>query len=98
MAKLAHSSLKSASAIPMLPKFYHDFLEEDPRLILDLLVDVLGRGAAPIEIARHLTLAAAWRVASIRGANAINDLIEPMNPFFFFNSLNLILGPIQTGP
>src|SRR5258708_17085770 len=80
-AKLAHYSFKSASAIPMSPKFYHEFLEEDPRLILDLLVDVLVRGAAPLEIARHLTLSAAWRLASVPQFNENHQCVAAMHTF-----------------
>jgi hypothetical protein len=97
-AKLASYSPKLASAVQMSPKFFHEFLEEDPRLILDLLVDVLVRGAAPIEIARHLTLAAAWRLASFPESNDIDDWFAPMHTFSFCNALTQILGRGETGP
>src|SRR5258708_6362252 len=91
-AKLAHYSFKSASAIPMSPKFYHQFLQEYPRLLLNLTVDVLVRGAAPLEIARHLTLSAAWRFGSFPESNYIDELFAPLHTLFFFNPFTQLLG------
>jgi nitrite reductase/ring-hydroxylating ferredoxin subunit len=63
-AKLVDYPPKLGSTFRVPPEFFREFLGEDPRLILDFLVDVLVRGGAPAQIARHLALAAAWRLAS----------------------------------
>jgi nitrite reductase/ring-hydroxylating ferredoxin subunit len=97
-AKLANYSPKVASAVQMSPKFFREFLGEDPRLILELLVDLLDEGAAPIEIARHLTLAAAWRLASFPESNDIDDWFAPMHTFSFCNALTQVLGRGEPGP
>src|SRR5258708_20185258 len=71
-AKLASYSPKLASAVQMSPKFFHEFLEEDPRLILDFLVDVLVRGAAPLEIPLHLTSAPSFPFTPFLQSHNIN--------------------------
>jgi nitrite reductase/ring-hydroxylating ferredoxin subunit len=97
-SKLANYSPKSDSKVQISPKFFHDFLGEDPRLILELLVDTLARGAAPIEIARHLTLAAAWRLASFPESNDVDDWFAPMHTFSFCNALTQVFARGETGP
>jgi hypothetical protein len=48
-------------------------------------------GAAPIEIAQHLTLAAAWRLARFPESNDIDDWFGPMHTFSFCNALYQVL-------
>jgi nitrite reductase/ring-hydroxylating ferredoxin subunit len=97
-AKSANYAPKLDSAVQMSPKFFQEFLREDPRQILELLVDVLMRGAAPIEIARHLTLAAAWRLASFPESNDLDDWFAPIHTFSFCNALTQVLARGETGP
>jgi nitrite reductase/ring-hydroxylating ferredoxin subunit len=97
-AKLVDYPPKSASRVQLSPDFFREFLGEDPRLILELLVDVLVRGGAPAEIAKHLTLAAAWRLASFPESNDIDDWFAPMHTFSFCNGVTQVLSRGETGP
>jgi nitrite reductase/ring-hydroxylating ferredoxin subunit len=97
-AKLARYPPEFASPVRMPPEFFREFLGEDPHLILELVIDLLVRGAAPLEIARHLTLAAAWRLAAFPESNDIDDWFAPMHTFSFCNALTQVLGRPTTGP
>jgi nitrite reductase/ring-hydroxylating ferredoxin subunit len=97
-SKLLDYPPKLASAVQISPDFFREFLGEDPRLILELLVDVLLRGGAPAEIAGHLTLAAAWRLASFPESNDIDDWFAPMHTFSYCNAMTQVLSRGETGP
>lgn len=97
-AKLMDYPPELASPVQLSPDFFREFLGEDPRQILELLIDILVRGGAPAEIARHLTLAAAWRLASFPESNDIDDWFAPMHTFSFCNAVTQVLSRGETGP
>src|SRR5208337_1245523 len=45
------------------PDFYRELLEEDPCAILSAIAGAINDGVPPVDITRHVTLAAAWRLA-----------------------------------
>ncbi|HZC36286.1 MAG TPA: Rieske (2Fe-2S) protein [Chthoniobacterales bacterium] len=96
-AKLTNYSPKLSSAARIPPRFFREFLGDNPHLILELLVDSLIRGAAPAEIAQHLTLGAAWRLASFPESNDIDDWFAPMHTFSFCNALTQVLRRGEAG-
>jgi hypothetical protein len=63
------------------PDFYRELLEEDPRAILSSITAAITDGVPPVEITRHLTLAAAWRLARFPESNDIDDWSGPMHTF-----------------
>jgi nitrite reductase/ring-hydroxylating ferredoxin subunit len=73
------------------PEFYRLFLGEDPRVILGTLVEALNHGTSPVVIARHLALAAAWRLACFPESNDIEDWFAPMHTFSFCHALHQVL-------
>jgi nitrite reductase/ring-hydroxylating ferredoxin subunit len=73
------------------PDFYRDVLEEDPREILSAITTALINGVQPLDIARHLALAAAWRLARFPESNDIDDWFGPMHTFSFCNALYQVL-------
>jgi nitrite reductase/ring-hydroxylating ferredoxin subunit len=97
-AKLADHPPKLASGVQVSPELFREFLGEDPRMILEVLAEVLVRGAAPVQIARHLTLAAAWRLASFPESNDIDDWFAPMHTFSFCNAVTQVLSRGKAGP
>jgi hypothetical protein len=50
------------------------------------------------EVARHLTLAAAWRLARFPESNDIEDWFAPMHTFSFCNALHRVLTRVDTAP
>jgi hypothetical protein len=73
------------------PDFYRILLEEDPRAILSAIAAALTGGVQPADITRHLTLAAAWRLACFPESNDIDDWFGPMHTFSFCNALYQVL-------
>jgi nitrite reductase/ring-hydroxylating ferredoxin subunit len=73
------------------PDFYREMLEEDPRAILSEITTALINGVQPIDITRHLALAAAWRLARFPESNDIDDWFGPMHTFSFCNALYQVL-------
>ncbi|MBV9644888.1 MAG: Rieske 2Fe-2S domain-containing protein [Verrucomicrobia bacterium] len=69
------------------PDFYRELLEEDPCAILSAIAATITDGVSPLEIVRHLTLAAAWRLARFAESNDIDDWFGPMHTFSFCNAL-----------
>ena len=73
------------------PDFYRELLEEDPYAILSAIAAAITNGVPPVEITRHLTLAAAWRLARFAESNDIDDWFGPMHTFSFCNALHQVL-------
>jgi hypothetical protein len=73
------------------PHFYLELLEEDADTILGGIGTTLKSGVPPIEIARHLALAAAWRLARFPESNDIDDWFGPTHTFSFCNALYQVL-------
>jgi nitrite reductase/ring-hydroxylating ferredoxin subunit len=96
-SKLLDYPPRLSATVRLSPDFFREFLGEDPQLILERLVNVLMRGGAPTEIARHLTLGAAWRLASFPESNDIDDWFAPMHTFSFCNALTQALSRGETG-
>ncbi len=79
------------------PDFYLHVLGEHPEAIIRAVLETLNQGAAPVDIARHLTLAAAWRLARFPESNDIEDWFAPMHTFSFCNALHRVLARGETG-
>ena len=79
------------------PDFYLELLEEDPRAVLGAITAALNAGAPPLEIARHLALAAAWRLARFPESNDVDDWFGPMHTFSFCNALQQVLARGEVG-
>jgi nitrite reductase/ring-hydroxylating ferredoxin subunit len=77
---------------------YIQALGEDPQAIIRGVVDALNQGVPPVELARHLTLAAAWRLARFPESNDIEDWFAPAHTFSFCNALHRVLTRGETGP
>jgi len=73
------------------PDFYQQLLKEDPCAILSAITAAITGGIPPLEITRHLTLAAAWRLARFPESNDIDDWFGPMHTFSFCNALYQVL-------
>jgi nitrite reductase/ring-hydroxylating ferredoxin subunit len=73
------------------PDFYRELLEEDPGAILRAISAGLTQGVPPVQLARHLTLAAASRLARFPESNDIDDWFGPMHTFSFCNALYQVL-------
>ena len=73
------------------PDFYRELLKEDPCAIFSAIAAVMTDGVPPVEIARHLTLAAAWRLARFPESNDIEDWFGPMHTLSFCNALYRVL-------
>ncbi|MBV9997952.1 MAG: Rieske 2Fe-2S domain-containing protein [Verrucomicrobia bacterium] len=73
-------------------EFYRIFLGEDPRAILGAITEAVRQGTSPEAIARHLALAAAWRLACFPESNDIADWFAPMHTFSFCHALHQVLG------
>ena len=79
------------------PDFYLELLEEDPRAILSAIAAALTDGVPPVEISRHLALAAAWRLARFPESNDIDDWFGPMHTFSFCSALHQVLARGEAG-
>jgi len=79
------------------PDFCSQVLGEHPQAIIRAVVEALNHGAPPVELARHLTLAAAWRLARFPESNDIEDWFAPMHTFSFCNALHRVLARGETG-
>ena len=77
--------------------FYTQVLGEDPRAIISAVVDAVNRGVPPFELARHLALAAAWRLARFPESNDNGDWFAPTHTFSFCNALHRVLARGETG-
>jgi nitrite reductase/ring-hydroxylating ferredoxin subunit len=73
------------------PDFYRELLKEDPCAILSAIAAAMNGGGPPVEITRHLALAAAWRLARFSESNDIDDWFGPMHTFSFCNALYQVL-------
>jgi len=73
------------------PDFYRELLKEDPCAILSAIAAAMTGGVPSVEITRHLTLAAAWRLARFSESNDIDDWFGPMHTFSFCNALYQVL-------
>src|SRR6516225_7148483 len=82
-------AMQPASFCP--PDFYQQLLKEDPCAILSAITAAITHGIPPLEITRHLTLAAAWRLARFPESNDIDDWFGPMHTFSFCNALYQVL-------
>ena len=71
--------------------FYRELLKEDPFATLGAIAAAITDGVSPIEITRHLALAAAWRLACFPESNDIDDWFGPMHTFSFCNALYQVL-------
>ena len=79
------------------PDFCSQVLGEHPQAIIGAVVEALNHGVPPVELARHLTLAAAWRLARFPESNDIEDWFAPMHTFSFCNALHRVLARGETG-
>ncbi|MGA7395790.1 MAG: Rieske 2Fe-2S domain-containing protein [Terrimicrobiaceae bacterium] len=79
------------------PDFYSQVLGEHPQAIIRAVAEAVNHGAPPVEVARHLTLAAAWRLARFPQSNAIEDWFAPVHTFSFCNALHRVLARGETG-
>jgi len=79
------------------PDFYSQVLGEDPKVIIRAVVDAVNDGVPPVELARHLTLAAASRLARFPESNDIEDWFAPTHTFSFCNALHRVLARGETG-
>ena len=70
------------------PDFYSQVLGEHPQAIIRAVAEAVNHGAPPVEVARHLTLAAAWRLARFPQSNDIEDWFAPVHTFSFCNALH----------
>jgi hypothetical protein len=73
------------------PDFYRKLLGEDPCAILSTITAAMTDSVPPAEVARHLALAAAWRLACFPESNDIDDWFGPMHTFSFCNALYQVL-------
>jgi nitrite reductase/ring-hydroxylating ferredoxin subunit len=80
------------------PDFYSQLLGEHPQSIIRAILEAVNQGVPPVEVARHLTLAAAWRLARFPESNDIEDWFAPMHTFSFCNALHRVLARGETGP
>jgi nitrite reductase/ring-hydroxylating ferredoxin subunit len=80
------------------PDFYRQLLGEQPQAIIQAIIEAVNHGVPPVEVARHLTLAAAWRLARFPESNDIEDWFAPMHTFSFCNALHRVLARGETGP
>jgi hypothetical protein len=71
-------------------------LGEHPQAIIRAVVEALNHGVPPVDLARHLTLAAAWRLARFPESNDIEDWFAPMHTFSFCNALHRVLARGET--
>jgi nitrite reductase/ring-hydroxylating ferredoxin subunit len=78
------------------PDFSRQLLGEDPQAIIRAIVEAVNQGVPPVDIARHLTLPAAWRLARFPESNDIEDWFAPMHTFSFCNALHHVLARGQT--
>ena len=79
-----------------VPDFYRELLEDDPRGILSAIAATMADGVSPVEITRHLALAAAWRLARFPESNDFDDWFGPMHTFSFCNALHQVLARGRT--
>ena len=70
------------------PDFCSQVLGERPQAIIRAVAEALNQGVPPVDLARHLTLAAAWRLARFPESNDIEDWFAPMHTFSFCNALH----------
>jgi nitrite reductase/ring-hydroxylating ferredoxin subunit len=77
--------------------FYSQVLGENPQTVLGAVVDAVNRGVPAVELARHLALAAAWRLARFPASNDIEDWSAPTHTFSFCNALHRVLARGETG-
>ena len=77
--------------------FYTQILGEDPQAIIGAVVEAMHHGVPPVEVARHLALAAAWRLARFPESNDIEDWFAPMHTFSFCNALHRVLARGEAG-
>jgi nitrite reductase/ring-hydroxylating ferredoxin subunit len=80
------------------PDFYTQMLGEHPQAIVSEIVEALTEGVPAVDVARHLALAAAWRLARFPESNDIEDWFAPMHTFSFCNALHRVLARGETGP
>lgn len=80
------------------PDFYNQMLGGEPQAIIRAIVEAVTQGVPPVEVARHLTLAAAWRLARFPESNGIEDWFAPMHTFSFCNALHRVLARGEAGP
>ena len=78
------------------PDFCSQVLGEHPQAIIRAVVEALNQGVPPVDLARHLTLAAAWRLARFPESNDIEDWFAPMHTFSFCNALHRVLARGET--
>lgn len=90
-AGLRENRTVTKSGVACGSEFYRVCLGEDPRAILGTLVEALNGGTPGVAIARHLTLAAAWRLACFPESNDIDDWFAPMHTFSFCHALHQVL-------
>jgi nitrite reductase/ring-hydroxylating ferredoxin subunit len=79
------------------PDFYSQVLGEHPQAIIRAVVEAVNHGVSPVEVARHLALAAASRLARFPESNDIEDWFAPMHTFSFCNALHRVLGRGERG-
>ena len=73
------------------------FLEKTLRRLLRAVVEAVNHGVPPVEVARHLALAAAWRLARFPESNDLEDWFAPMHTFSFCNALHRVLARGEAG-
>ena len=78
--------------------FYRQMLGDQPQTIIRAVVEAVNNGVAPVEVARHLTLAAASRLARFPESNDIEDWFAPMHTFSFCNALHRVLARGESVP
>ena len=66
-------------------------LDNEPGPILDTLRAAIGDGAAPVDLARSLTYAAALRIARFGTANEFSDWDDAHHVFTYCNALHQLL-------
>jgi nitrite reductase/ring-hydroxylating ferredoxin subunit len=80
------------------PHFYLELLQEDPAAVLRAIAGAMTDGAPAFEIARHLALAAGWRLARFAESNDIDDWFGPSHSFSFCNALYQVLARDGSDP
>jgi hypothetical protein len=94
---LCKSQPKMREGTVCKPDFYTQMLGEHPQAIVSEIVEALTEGVPAVDVARHLALAAAWRLVRFPESNDIEDWFAPMHTFSFCNALHRVLARGETG-
>jgi len=76
---------------PVPPDFRAAALGEDPKALLDRLLESVEGGCPPADLAREIAFAAAQRLAWFPESNDIADWFDPVHSFNFANAAQVAL-------